>query len=1188
MRTIQTIILFSLLSLIYAQSSNTSVGDFLKIDGSAASAACGETGFLRTHSANSVFDNPSALTETWAFSVSSSYSRWVLETNYARLGLSIPIKRQKLVIGLGGTYLSYGSWDHDNWVQTPGFIGQGPASASDVAARLGIGWRPTRLGSSIQFGVGASGELIYRRIGDSDGNGIGAGGGLFFEPLSRLRLSARVDRIDVKKFSLNGGGASAIEEKLPMTIESGLSVRAIQNKGQLDYIDIFASGRKFADDNITFGGGLEASIIKRFCIRGGWRNSNNIFAPSIGLGIGIPFLKGTLLFDYAYTPFEDNLFAQQLSAHRVSLSYEAFSITGFHLLKPLGKIKNVCEKGCDQDGLWIPVFEWKRAGIPKGQNNERYKIQVSRNKSFSEENLVVDEIFDGIEICAGKTCVFRMDESLKEGEYYWRVFLIDNNGDVILGSFENIATFSFECKDTCNECPARIKYVNIENGKAEVDSVIYITWDIPNIPIVFFDVNTDEIIAPSDHSGVVKPKWVKSPILCDANCRATLGPQYYDDLLKSIATRLSKNPDVCLELRSYTEDKNYTVAQLSVIQQRAINVRQALIANTTNISERVKVIDPSLYDCTLRRTPVLAKDEANENNARKDENRRVEIRATITGRYEGNLVSTCSEITSEAIRRFAKSCEVLLKDNPDIILVAEVLISPGSMTGSSSGIRYANAIDEAMRISNEYVDIMRDELPAMKDRIFAWGDTTSITKNRVKLFLSADRITYSPRIITKSYISKKDEGRIENNPPMIKVKVDYPCPDSRYRTMNWRLEILSMNREKTVFSWSGNGPPDTIIIKEWVYKDQNGDLVDFRDKYYAKMTLTDRKIGEFSKSSDKNLQITAKHSKREENIILTIYEFDMTDPLSRVMEDRLGVVADKFIKDREYQREHRSDIWVHSVYQFEGHTCHLGSHQHNIDLSNARARAEQFKLIEFIIHDKVRASKTAKALGVDVNKLKDILPREFLALGKYYSQPLADPRTPEGRTINRRTYLSMSFSEEKLPLDKRQAYFIGQAESLVLAGNGQVAIIYADSALKELPTGDIEARAFRAKGNGYRLTGNLSEARIALSKSLEISPNPLTASELADVHFKMNNSTEAISVLEPYSKTNADAAYILGEIYLSKGEYRLAAEAYAKSVELRPGLKDAQCKLVACLILSGQEKDTKNRSLEQILKDCRR
>ena len=100
--------------------------------------------------------------------------------------------------------------------------------------------------------------------------------------------------------------------------------------------------------------------------------------------------------------------------------------------------------------------------------------------------------------------------------------------------------------------------------------------------------------------------------------------------------------------------------------------------------------------------------------------------------------------------------------------------------------------------------------------------------------------------------------------------------------------------------------------------------------------------------------------------------------------------------------------------------------------------------------------------------------------------------------------------------------------------------------------------------------------------------DPFTASRLADVYRRLGKIDEAIGVIKPYADEDADAAYALGEIYLSQSEYSLAVEAYTNAVGLRPGIADADCKLLACLILSGQEVDESRRSLEQILKDCRR
>jgi len=1187
-------IIISMLSIALAQSSSseTSGSDFMRIDGHAASAAMGETGFLRLSSGSSIFDNPASLSETWALALTSTYSRWIMETNYARLGVAIPIYRQKIVLGIGGTWLGYGSWDNDEWITTPGHTDQSEVSATDIAGRLGAGWRITHPSKNIQFGIGADAEYAYRSIGDASGGGLGVGAGFFFEPHPRFRLAGKVDRVTLLKLSLSGGGASGENENLPLTLEGGARWVAYKGQGTVSGVDILASARRFGEDDLTFGGGAEINFIDRIAFRTGWRSDESIFAPSLGLGLKIPIIKGHLLFDYAYTPYIESIFEQRLSGHRFTLGFERESVTGFHLLEPIDSIqKGLCKYGCNEIGKWRPVFRWTRPGIPKPQTiEERYSFELSKKQDFREANILIKSILDFDSLEVERWCEYRPEIDLIEADYYWRVYLVDSEGLPLIGAPENIASFNVWCIDECHSCHAKIESIAITNGFFEVDTVTYETWDIPTLPVVFFDKNENAILPPTEHLGVTDPDWIEKTAPCDSTCGSLLDNNYYEDLIELLASRLKRNPDVEFRVAGYSPERKEVIKpiDMELLEVRTQKVRDALVAAESGISSRVVTIDPSTYDICDYRTPRVKIKE--EQSARVDENRRVEIEAVITGSYAGPFISTLEGISYSDVKAYAEKNESLLNANPNLIFVAEVLVSCAGMPGQTQKTRRHNAIDEAMRISNELAESLRTALPQFSDRIFAWGDTVnaSTCKNRIKLFLSPDRITYAPKTRVISVISADAEASLLVNRPTIDVKIGYLCPDSRERVLSWKLEIIPKSGGDAVIDWRGSGPPDERITKQWNFMNKEGLYVDFREDYVARMIIVDAKEGEISDTSERTMQIRADASKRLGKLLITVFNFDRTDPLSRVMEDRLGVVADKFIRDREYQKEKRSELWISSDYIFEGHTCQLGARSHNEGLSQRRAESEREKLIQFIVHDKERSQRLAKALTVPMESLEERLERELDAVGYVWDKPLADPRTPEGRTMNRRTYLSMSYSEKRMPPGDRQLFWLAQAESLIIAGDGESAIVAAESVFAYNPTGEIEARAYRVKADGLNLEGNLGEAAKNYHSSLSIMDDPFTASRLADVYRRLGKIDEAIGVIEPYADENADAAYALGEIYLSQSEYRLAAEAYTKAVDLRPGIADADCKLLACLILSGKEVDESNRSFEQILRDCRK
>jgi len=576
----------------------------------------------------------------------------------------------------------------------------------------------------------------------------------------------------------------------------------------------------------------------------------------------------------------------------------------------------------------------------------------------------------------------------------------------------------------------------------------------------------------------------------------------------------------------------------------------------------------------------------------RDENRRVEIRAVVTGDYQGTITTGIDNFDFSQIDEYSGLWSNALRNNPDFTLVVEVLVSPASMEGPTRRVRNYKALNLAMDASNAIADSLRRALPDYSDRVFAWGDTASFPRadNRVKVFLSADRIVYTPTSQTKDLLTKAGERVIEDNPPTVKVFVSYPCNDSRERTRSWKLSIAPKNSSEHFISWSGSGPPDEVIVQKWDFRNAQGRLIDFRESYVARMEVVDSHEGAISRTSRASLRMRAGSSKHTKKTLITIFEFDRTDPLSRVMVERLTSVADEYILQKEYIRSVRSSKQVVAEHIFQGHTCQLGSEEYNDTLSMGRAEIELEKLSLFINHDNSRLTRLCQATGVPKDEVRNYLAREFQHKGFSFSEPLADPRTPEGRTINRRTYLSITSYEIALSLspgDKRM-FWLAQAESLGYASDGQGMIVAADSVLSYNPDAEMRAMALRLKGEGYMLTGNFAMAENMLAQSYSLDSHPLTAVKLAEVQDKLGKKGEAKKTLSLIASDDADAAYTLAEMYFTSSEFSLAKKYYEIAIDIRPGINDAECKLLACLIILGEERDSQRRPLEKLLDDCRK
>ena len=812
------ILITAVSAVLFAQTSTrTSGADFLRIEGSAAGAALGETSLLNSSCADGIFANPAYLSEIWGLSATTSYGRWILESNYARLGLAVPILRQKLVLGAGSNFLDYGSWDNDNWLPS----GEPERSAMDFSGRFGVGWRITRLRSNIQFGVGADAEYVYRDLAGASGGGLGLGGGFYLEPFRTLKIAGRADHITVLPLKLDGGGASGDEEDLPMRLEGGVEFTPYTGQGFLRQVDLYASVRRMMEDDLTYGGGVGVNFLDRINLRAGWRSDRNIFAPSAGLGAEFPLGGGALALDYTYTPYIEDLFAQSLSGHRVTLSYESRAIKGFHLRFPIGMVKDACYNGYETDGTWEARFVWSRAGIPRGEFEERYKFQLATHESFAPDRLLIDEILDYGEVEYGRLCSYNPGMELTEGDYYWRVYLVDGREKTVESAPENPAQFIVECEDTICRPPAVTSLV-VENAVAEVETVVYTEWDIPLVPVVFFDRNETRIVAPPRHDAVSDSTWNVKTIGAEPAYPDLFGANYYEDFFTLLAERLDSNPDVVLDVRGYSPVAEYklTAEERSNAINRARSVREGITRAGSGIDGRVNLVDISEYNVCNPRIPWLA--GGREYRARSDENRRVEIDARINGRYEGALITESGEVDFAEIREYAAGNRALMERNPDFVLVSEVLIPISEMKGRNRKMKRYNAIDRAMRLSSAIAESIRVELPEYADRIYAWGDTLSgsYEHDRVKVFVSPDRVTYEPRENVRSRINESDRAKIAAAPPTFTAETEYPCKEeSRRRVRGWEMRVADARTGRVVRSWGGSGAPPAMVVKESDYRD---------------------------------------------------------------------------------------------------------------------------------------------------------------------------------------------------------------------------------------------------------------------------------------------------------------------------------------------------------------------------------
>ncbi|RKZ35042.1 hypothetical protein DRQ33_00745 [bacterium] len=790
-----------------------------------------------------------------------------------------------------------------------------------------------------------------------------AEGGIYIRPNEWLSFGAGVKNITQPDISISQDGSS----KLPMKVRAGLGL-------DFDFItpvlEVEYATEAPADNNIDFHIGAEKTFGNNIAVRAGW----NRYETALGIGYiswGEKFSWGI---DYAALyPLGTQLSKDYLTTHRIT----------FNLLVEPPPIPVEDLAIVENSVTVIPsrIVLGQEVTISaqienRGEIMEK-KVPVSIYYQDKDENWVLALPIEKIIIKSGEVITLKKKFVPPVAGNYTIYVAVDDYGKnlpAIGGRVE-------EVDEDNNVGFADIAIFHRPEGDIEpmehtlnVSKLLLYQEEEPIIPIVFFDE------------------------------KSTTVDYRFDRMLSIVANRLSTNPDIQLELQGYYDHGTDEVSDpIQLAFQRAEEVKKRIIslgAPAERITVRRDGYDPGESRAGLPEEQVIPRDK----KMMHQENRRVELSVWFTegkdfrAKISFDENSTTPQHT-EDVARFIPTMRSLMNNNEEVIILVEGYAMPGDEVGAS--VAFQRAANTAKWLKNQLGE-------EYHRRVYIHQTYESaVPSNEVYVFPNPEGVIYRPKEADRVLEDYTIEGSEENL-----VKIDAHIDAG---VDSFAVSVVDENANVVRVLAAGKGQVPNGIAWDW--RDEAGMLLDFDEKYFAKLQVWD-KMGEqlVTKSDTMAIKVT-KQGKRIESLVIVLFMFNEDVPQSKFLESRVEYVARRLI----YRAEKR---------QFEilalvaGHTDSIGPEYANLELSKERAVRELQKIRKYMIYlleleDETALDSWLKEHNV-VLRAKGYGEREPYTIRRWNPETqqgeivkIGDNSYPEGRTVNRRVILEMK--SQKLP-----------------------------------------------------------------------------------------------------------------------------------------------------------------------------
>jgi outer membrane protein OmpA-like peptidoglycan-associated protein len=784
--------------------------------------------------------------------------------------------------------------------------------------------------------------------------------GLIFRPTNWLSIGATVKDVLQPDISISGSGGDM--DLQPMTVRGGL---ALHYKGFTPTVDIEYTMREInGESDMKIHAGLEKWLGKSFGLRGGLNRDEAALGLSY-VKIGERFGWGI---DYAALyPVLNDLGGEFFTTHKIAVNLTLDPppppIRDLELVG--GKVEVTPTRSVIGDVLEIRAVVENRGEIE--ERNVRVSVYYQDDAGMWQLAVPVERYdFDVAERrqlswkwsppAKGRYTMFVAvdDKGDRLPDINGRIPEEDEDNNVGMGEFQVFLT------------PEGMIFPR--DSKLTVSKLTLYQEEEPIIPIVFFEEGKSDI------------------------------DSRYDDMLKTVAERLTDNPDVVINIRGYFDELKEpgdNAEQLATARGRAVGNKLIALGAPR---DRVAIIETG-YNMSRSRVgnpseQVIAKDQ----KLMMAENRRAELSAWFpSGRdFIAEVPMTSTTLSAEAksvLSGYIAAMQSLLNSNPELVILIESYHNVDDVKQGDVAFMKAAAIGKYLKaqLGEDYEERIRIHANFQPDT----------DPDVVLVFPNSEGVIWRPKIGDRVFTDYLVEGREEN---LVQVNATVDAGVDSFG-------IVIVNDKGDVVRMLAAGKGDIPSGLAWDWRNNSGELLDFDHKYFARLDVRDKMGESFLTYSDTMEIQVSRQSKRIESLVIVLFRFNEEVPASKFLESRVEYVASRFIARAEAGKANQQITAVVSA-----HTDSIGPEYANIQLSNARANRELNNLRRYMMYlldmtDQAQLDKwltdhnvSLKAKGHGEGKPYEILRWTGSTVERIL---LGENATPEGRTVNRRVLLEL-------------------------------------------------------------------------------------------------------------------------------------------------------------------------------------
>ncbi|MCK5832879.1 conjugal transfer protein TraF [bacterium] len=912
--------------------------------------------------ANSSVWNPASMESFRNLAFTASFARLYLgvENDGLNEGFASLVNH----LGLYGQYGSYGI----------SFAQYFSDVYSQMQVTLGYGKRLYGTVDGNQFSVGANLKLL--RSGFNDANfynfdptdevfsssynsmSYSADAGLFFRPANWISVGAVVQDLLQPDVSISGSGEDA--DKLPMKVRGGL---AFHYKGFHPTVDIEYAMREInGESDMKIHAGIEKWFGKTFAVRAGLNRDEAAlglsymhFGERLGWGI-----------DYAVLyPALNEMASDFLTTHRVAVNLTLDPPPEpIRDLELSGEVVEITPKR----GLIGGEVEIRTIIENRGEIDENgVRVAVYYQNQLDEWNLAVPvEKYDfGV---AERVALSWKWTPPAKGHY--TIFVnIDDKGDRIPDIRGRVPEDDESNNTGMGEFDVFLTpegNIKPRDEQLKVSKLTLYQEEEPLIPVVFYGKESADVA------------------------------QRYDGMLATVAERLKTNPDVLIYLRGYYDELSEpgdNKESLAISRARGVETKLKAMGAP---AAQVKVIDSGYFMGKSRAGNLSSQWIAQDKKLMSAENRRVELSAWFPQGVDflAEVSLNGSSLGTDGITALGgqmTAIQNILNRNPEAIILVESFYNSEDEASADQGFK------KAMEIGRYIRGQLGEDLGERIKIHTSFEPEAEVEK--ILVFPNSEGVIWRPKVGDRVFTDYQVEGTEENL-----VEID-AAVDAGVDSFG----VVIVNEKGDVIRTLAYGKGEIPSGLAWDWRDNSGELLDFDNKYFAKLDIRDN-MGETFLTYSDTMEIQVTHqAKRIESLVIVLFRFDEDVPESKFLETRVEYVARRFI-----ERADKKNTSVMALVT--GHADSIGPEYDNIALSKKRSERELNTLknymmyqLDFDTKDQLDKWLSDRHVTLEAKGFGESKPYEILRwTGETVERVLlGDNAYPEGRTVNRRVLLEV-------------------------------------------------------------------------------------------------------------------------------------------------------------------------------------